>query len=125
MHYLIGHLIGDYILQTDWIANNKTWKQRKWFGLFVAWLHAVGIIIAIFFCAALATKTWTFWAPWKLVVIFLSHAIQDWTRAPRLWMDFCGQFIYFRDNLPEAYLWSVFVVDNVWHLVLLFVLANI
>ena len=125
MHYLIGHLIGDYILQTDWQANNKTWANRKWFGLLVASWHALWVTIAIFFCAALATKTWTFWAPWKLAVIFVTHALQDWTRAPRWFMEWRGQFVFFRENMAEAYMWAIFVVDNTWHLALLFVLANI
>lgn len=127
MHYLIGQLIGDYVLQTDWMANNKTKANRGWMGLLIASFHSLLVTLAIFLCAAWATKTWTFWAPWKLAVIFITHTLQDWARAPRLWMELVGQFTHFRETkeLFPAYLWAIFVIDNVWYLALLFFLANI
>ncbi len=125
MHYLIGHLVGDYLFQNDWQANNKTWATRRWLGLLVALFHGAIVTLSIYLCARLAVGSWDFWAWWKLLAIWLSHSVQDWTRAATLWMGWFKQFGYFKENLPQAYIWGMIVVDNTFHLLLLFVLANV
>ena len=65
------------------------------------------------------------WADWKLVVIWLSHGLQDHFRLGTVWMNLYKQFDYFNRNMPQAYVWATIVVDNVWHLLLLFVLYHI
>lgn len=44
---LAGHLIGDWVVQTDWMAASKAWVPGEWSGLGLgsseryAWLHSV------------------------------------------------------------------------------------
>ena len=33
---LVGHLLGDWVVQTDWQAANKGWKPEEWRGIDVA-----------------------------------------------------------------------------------------
>jgi hypothetical protein len=126
MHYLIGLLVGDYIVQDDFMARNKLWSERRWMGLLIALYHALTVTIMIYLAGAIAVRSWHgFWSPWKLIVIWITHALQDWSRVPVWIMNRRKQFIFFRNNMPQAYIWAVIVVDNVWHLTLLFLLAHI
>lgn len=59
---IVAHLIGDYVIQSDWMANEKTKKLE------VALLHA--IVYAIPFVFLL--PSW-----WGLVFIVLTHAVID------------------------------------------------
>jgi len=122
VHYFIGMLIGDYILQNDWMANNKLWKKGSNENLLIAHIHSLLVTASIFCCGLMAGYEW---AEWKLVVIWLSHGLQDSFRLGTVWMNLYGQFRYFKENMPEAYVWATIVVDNVLHLALLFVLYHI
>lgn len=121
MHYLIGHLIGDYILQNDWMASNKIWKG-KYDNVLVALIHGALVTLAIALCGKIAGYEW---ASWKLIVIWLSHSVQDCFRLSLIWMLIFGQFEYFKKEMPQAYVWACIVVDNVFHLLLLFILVHL
>lgn len=122
MDYLVGLLIGDYLLQNDWQANNKLWTTGRWKALPVSLFHALLVTGAIAGCALVVGREW---ALWKLVVIWLTHTLQDWLRLATVYMGAFKQFGYFKEHLPQAYIWGMIVVDNVFHLVLLFFLANL
>jgi hypothetical protein len=119
MHWFVGHLIGDYILQNDWMANNKLWKGDNPSSLNVAFFHALVVTVCIYCCGRVAGYEWE---TWKLFVIWISHGLQDCFRLGTVWMNLYGQFRYFKEKLPEAYVWATIVVDNVFHFALLFVL---
>lgn len=122
MHYIVGLLVGDYLLQNDWQANNKTWSNRRWVGLPIALFHAAIVTACIFLCAYWEHGSWSVWAWWKLGIIWLSHGLQDWMRATVWWMTWFKQFNYFKAHMPQAYIWGLIVVDNVAHILLLFIL---
>lgn len=103
MNYLVGHLIGDYLLQNDWMAQNK--KQRT----FPCFVHCSA------YTAAIALLT--LWPWWALAIVFVAHFIQDRTQVIRWWMNTIGQE-KFAD--PPLGPWSIIVVDNVWHIVVLY-----
>jgi len=118
---LIGMLIGDYILQTDWQAQNKTYKGRKWIGLLIALYHSLFVTASIYFCGLYINYIWS----WQgLVILWLSHAIQDWLRLATLLMEKRKQFVHFKENMIQAYIVFSIVVDNVLHLALMFFLHN-
>lgn len=103
---LIGHLVGDYLLQNDWMALNKKKSSIAcavhciiWATcvcLFAGWMEFSDSILA-----------------W--VLLFSSHFIQDRTQLVMFWMT--------RINRQQAFAtgqcapWSIIVVDNVWHVV--------
>lgn len=108
MSYLIGHLIGDYLLQNDWMAQNK--KRATWPCL----VHVALYTIAVAAC--------TGWPWWALAVVAVTHFIQDRTSIIAWWMRVNGQENFAKPPLGP---WSIIIVDNVWHLVTLYTLSLI
>lgn len=101
---IIGHLVGDYILQNDWMALHKKSSSFRCAVHCVLWTLVV--------CAFAG-----WWAWWVPPVLFAAHFAQDRTNVIAWWMDTVGQR-QFRTG-PCAP-WSIIVVDNVWHIVTLF-----
>jgi len=120
MDYLIGLLIGDYILQSDWEANNKQWKNRRWLGLLIALFHGALVTLSIYGCGYAVGRRWPWWC---VLILWITHSVQDWLRLPQLMMQWRGQFKHFQEHFPGTYITFVIVVDNVWHLALLFALS--
>lgn len=98
---IIGHLVGDYLLQNDWMALHK--KQSD--------VHCA-VHCALWTLAVCVVAGWSAPAIW--LVLFIAHYAQDRTNVVAWWMDTIGQR-QFRTG-PCAP-WSSIVVDNVWHLV--------
>jgi hypothetical protein len=105
---IIGHLVGDYLLQNDWMAMHK-----KEFPVRCS-IHA--IIWSL--CVVLFSGWWNSVHGWKGCllgfILVTTHYIQDRTNIISWWMDLIGQN-QFRTG-PCAP-WSTIVVDNVWHIV--------
>lgn len=104
---IVGHLVGDYLLQNDWMAREK--KRDSW----VCAVHSSiwGTAVTLF-----AGLSWP--AMWVLII---THFIQDRGNLVQKWMDLVGQRD-FREG-PCAP-WSVIVVDNVWHIVTIWMVIN-
>ena len=104
---ILAHLIGDFLFQKDWHAQNK--KDSMW----ICGLH-VAIYTGFHFAIIESLTSWPLWA---YVAIFSSHFIIDyWSLAPK-WMGLAGQK-KFRDDLGP---WSVFVIDATMHLLVSYV----
>ena len=97
---VIGHLVGDYLLQSDWMALNKKKRTTPCVIHCVIWTLCVGLF-----------SGWLFYQNWTGaligLVLFTTHFIQDRTQIILFWMT--------RIMAP----WSIIVVDNVWHIVTL------
>jgi hypothetical protein len=106
---IIGHLVGDYLLQNDWMALNK----KKWFfPLSIhCWLWSVSVMLF---------TGWEWNPGWRpaivFTVLFLTHLIQDGTDLIPRWMKLIGQNQFL---IGPCAPWSCIVVDNVWHIVTL------
>ncbi len=95
----LGHLVGDYLLQTDWMAMNK--KQQS----LPAAIHCLIWSLSVLF--------FTGWG-WQIgLVLFVFHFIQDRTQIINQWMNRFGQKEF--ANGPFAP-WSLVIVDNTFHL---------
>jgi hypothetical protein len=95
----VGHLVGDYILQNNWMASNK--KKSS--------VHCAVHCAIWSACVA----GFALWPIWTLVPLFVTHFIQDRTKIIAWWMDGMGQK-EFRTGIYSP--WSEVVVDNVWHI---------
>lgn len=106
MHWFIGHLVGDYILQNDWQAKQK--KSKTWPCLVHVLLYTLSI--------------WAFtsWPVWAIAVVAVTHFVQDRTDIIRKYMIAIGQKDFASGVMAP---WSLVVVDNVFHLVTLFFLS--
>lgn len=107
MDWLIGHLIGDYLLQNDWMALNK--KRSS----FACGVHCLLWTLAVMACAL--------WPLWTFVPLFIGHFVQDRTNIVVWLMNHKGQEKFAQ---PPMAPWSIIVVDNVLHLVVLWVVSK-
>ena len=116
---LIAHLFGDYILQSSWMANNKT---KRWFPAIV---HA----------CAYSTPFLIMFRPsfLAMVVIISTHILIDHFRlakylaftsqylAPpsewKSWFD-CNGTGYHKDTPVWLAMWLMIIVDNTMHLII-------
>jgi len=108
---IIGHLVGDYLLQNDWQALNK--KKSS----FHCCVHALIWSITVCLFAGWdnwLTPLWTGNAAWTWQILFWTHFIQDRTNIISWWMDLIGQHKF---RTGPCAPWSMIVVDNVWHIV--------
>jgi len=113
MDYLIGHLVGDYLFQNDWMAlNKKSWSLKGWAACYV---HC--------FIYSLSVCLFAGWWEWKFIMVFLSHLALDKTMVVVYYMRWFGSFKRIIDdkNNPCA-IWAYAIVDNTIHLVTLYVI---
>ena len=88
---LLGHLVGDYVLQNSWMALNK--KHYK----SICTLHCA--IYTTCVCAGLALFNITI-TPLLILGIFISHIVLDATNLVDKWMKFYG-ISTFTDCVPR------------------------
>ncbi len=98
----VGHLVGDYLLQNDWMAKNKHSSTP------ICALHCGLWSVSVLLFAA--------WPLWTLPVLFVTHFIQDRTKIIEWYMQVTGQKEF---ALPPYAPWSIIIVDNTWHIVVL------
>ena len=106
MDYLIGHLVGDYLLQTDWQAGNK-----KSPGL-IGWLACLSHCLVW----TLSVLLFTGW--WNLnlaILVFLSHLVLDRTK-------FIAWYVRIVKKSRDQ--WLNIICDNALHLVFLWLIAK-
>lgn len=136
---LLGHLVGDYLFQNDWMARNKTnphpgehpdaateAEADAWCDKWDLWMdgHAACAVHCVLYTLAVfllllplgVIAPWWFYAG----VCALHWPVDRW-RLAALWMRrVSGQKLFATGPLAP---WSVIVVDNVAHLIVLYVLA--
>lgn len=107
MELLIAHLMGDYLLQNDWMAQNKKKATLP------CLVHVAIYTLAVFLMTA--------WPLWALAAVAGTHFFQDRTDVVRRMMIAFGQRKFATEMAP----WSIILVDNTWHLMVLHVLSQV
>ena len=128
LQLLLGHLVGDYLLQTSWMAVNKSKKTLQ------GWMAA--IVHTVIYTLSICTLMWNFNPLWILIV-FLSHVFIDhystatWylkhikgMEKPRDTVTVLGYYTKYElpANTPTytSLYWIIYVVvDNTMHLLLM------
>jgi hypothetical protein len=105
---IIGHMIGDYLLQNDWMAERKL--RSSW----VCALHAGLWTLAVCVCGSIESAA--AWA-WLLG----SHWAIDRFQLAGKSMDYLGKRNFKSQMAP----WSIIIVDNTWHLATILVVARL
>ncbi len=98
MHWIFAHLIGDYILQNDWMALNK--KDNNW----VCFVHAIVYIIPFIFVDLQA---------WQAGLICSQHYLQDRTNFVVWFMKIKGSKLFATGVCSP---WSIIITDNILHI---------
>ena len=104
MDYLIGHLVGDYLLQTEWQAAHK--KSPGLAGWIACLLHCFLWTISVLTCTG-------WWTPRLAILVFFSHIILDRTQLVA-W--------YTKTVKKTQDFWLNVVCDNVLHLLFLWLI---
>lgn len=115
---LVAHAVGDYVLQSDWMANEKT--KRAVAALVHATVYALPFV--------LLTSS-----PAALVVIAGTHFVIDRWRLARFvcwaknllgpaawrypWAE-CAATGYHKDRPPFLAVWLLIITDNVLHVLI-------
>lgn len=101
MELLLGHLVGDYLLQSDWMALNKKKQGSK--GLLPCTIHCILWTLSVYlFTVGFRVNIFTF------TLLFLSHYILDRTNIVK--------FIIDKTIMPNPAVWKIIIVDNTLHL---------
>lgn len=110
---IVGHLVGDYLLQNDHMAMRK---KSDWFVCAVHCFIWTSSVIA-FGITIPGKPIASDYSAWIVPILFASHYIQDRGCLVRKWMSLAGQ-----DNFASGALspWSIVVVDNVLHIVTIY-----
>ena len=95
---LVAHCVGDYLIQNDWMAQNK--KKSS----LICGFHVATYMIPFILC----NFTW-----WQMGLIYLQHFFQDRTDFVIWFMNKTGKKDF---ASPPMSPWSIFVVDNTFHL---------
>lgn len=115
MEQLIVHLLGDYVTQTNWMAQNKT---KDWFA---AWLHALvygaGFLLLSPSLAALTVIVLTHYLIDRYRLATYVVFAKNWITQPSLrWKEATRNAGY--PNTVPAWLavWLTIIADNTMHL---------
>lgn len=109
---LIGfilHLIGDYLLQNDWMAHNKT---KEWLP---AQAHACIYSYPFLF---IVNNDW-YW----FLIIFMTHVFIDRYRLATYWIklvnwNWHSKNFGFADDKPQwMSVWLMIIIDNTFHII--------
>lgn len=137
MDYFIAHLVGDYLLQNDWMAQGKKGRllppiqsydniddKQAYLEERSEWFLGTLICLAHVSLYTASVALFTGWPIWALMIVALTHFLQDRTNIISWWMH-----LKWKDQSnfakPPMAPWSVIIVDNVWHLVILYLVAQI
>lgn len=102
MLQLVLHLVGDYLLQNDWMAQNK--KKQGNLGLLACTVH----------CTLYSLPFLLIGTPLQVAIIFITHFLIDLWFFVKWYMNLVGQKQFAQ---PPTAPWSIFFVDNTFHLV--------
>ena len=97
----VGHLVGDFLLQTTWMAENK---DKSWFPLLV---HSSVYTLAVSLLAMPAGGL----SAAGIALIFLAHIFLD----RRIFIEFWAKKITGSDTI----VWLKIMLDQTWHIIVL------
>lgn len=115
MVQLILHLVGDYVTQSDWMANNKTKSTRA------AFCHAT--VYSLPFLLIASIPAWlVIWSTHLLIDRFrLARYVvyaKNWMSPVSTWKPWaeCSRTGYHKDTPPWLAVWLMIAADNTLHL---------
>ena len=115
---LLGHLVGDYLLQNDWMALNK---KKKWLPLIIHCL-IYSIVVCLFMIPYISSVGIWFLS---LFYVFLSHVIFDGTEVVDNYAKLIGGRTWAKTLAKNDEIYTIFtcfvkvVMDNTFHLLLM------
>ena len=112
---LVAHAVGDYILQSDWMATEKTKQSIAALAHVLAYGVPFAIIGASMPAMAVIVGTHFVIDRWRLAryVVWAKNVIlgsyQPWSE--------CSQTGYRKDRPPWMSVWLLIITDNIMHVI--------
>lgn len=97
-YLIVAHCVGDYVIQNDWMAQGK--KKSS----LICAIHSLLYTLPFIFCSF----NW-----YQLFLIFGQHHLQDRDNFVLWYMEKSGKTDFLKPPLAP---WSIFVIDNTFHL---------
>ena len=116
---LVAHLIGDYLLQSGWMANNKT--KRSFPAIVHAFVYSLPFVL--FFRPSLAAFLVIFGTQFVIarfrVARFLAYFKEFLSPASewKSWKDCNGTGLH-KDTPPFLAVWLLIIIDNLMHIII-------
>lgn len=108
-YLLIGHLIGDFLLQTTWMAMNKS---KKWMPLIT---HCIVYTLSVFVVTLIGGEALSIGA---IVLIFSSHILLDRRTFVVWWVK------HIMGSKGNDAGWLTIMADQVFHILILGAVAH-
>jgi len=102
MEQLILHLLGDYLIQNDFMAQNKKQLTRK--GEIACQIHSLTYSLPFLLIGSLPA----------VILIYLSHYLIDRSGFVKWYMRTTGKEDFTKQPFSP---WSIFIIDNTFHLI--------
>lgn len=112
--FILGHLLGDWLLQSDWMALGKRQGLITRAGLAHYTVYTLSILVVLYLSNGIPLTS-----PSLLLIsliVFISHWLIDATNLVEVWMAVAGQ----RDQSTVR-----MMVDQTFHLLVLALLAQV
>ncbi len=111
---LLGHLIGDWLLQNDWMARGKKTSFFALPGLTHFLTYTISVVAMLWLAIGdtLSPPHYIL----AFLLLFVSHWIIDGTDVVGIWMRFSHQ-----TDVPMVRV----MVDQTFHLIILAIIANL
>ena len=110
---LVGHLVGDWILQSDWMAKGKKQGLFTWPGFIHFAVYTIVLIVLLWMAEGGARAPLLYLG--MGLIIFVSHWLIDATSIVNWWMRIYGQSQEF----------VRIIVDQTLHILILALVATI
>jgi hypothetical protein len=110
---LVGHLVGDFMLQTDRMAAYKA-RYYRWLLRHVTVYMIIITIILVAYALTHPVPVWLFAVAW--LFLLSTHIILDRRHFTLWWMRLVG--------LSSEQMWLNIVVDQVFHIITLAIVAQ-
>ncbi len=122
---IIGHFIGDFLFQNDFLAKGK--KKKSWICALhcLIWTLCVvaGMYVEYVSQEPHVRAVYSFdWLMFAYVWLFGTHFLIDRTAFVPWWMDNISGQSGFKKNLGP---WSVIIVDQVFHLLTILLIFTV
>lgn len=103
MAFLVGHLLGDFMFQNDWMASRK--NVSTWHCLVHVLIYSTIVTLCVHLYHGASS-------PRLFLLIAVPHFIIDRFGLPRRWMRFYGQNYFAVGPMSP---WSIVAVDQAMH----------
>ncbi|NEP84329.1 MAG: DUF3307 domain-containing protein [Okeania sp. SIO3B3] len=110
----LGHMVGDWLLQNDWMAASKTQQLGTAAGMTHHTIYTFSVMIALWLGSEQPYPWWMWLA--CVWLVFGTHWLIDSTGIVSLWMRFMGQ-----THKPIVQV----MVDQIFHLLVLALIGSV